>query len=334
METIKYSLIGKQDIKHGRGTFEVTLGDGRVVQLDEINLDSFDKILSVEDSSASGTTNVLTLRHTTTGTPAAGLGVRVTLQGESGDENPSDLAAIEADFDDVTAGSEDSSFYIFLRTAGAALARRFGFSTTGAFLTTFSAAPTAARTITLPDATTTMVGTTATQTLTNKTLTNPTVNAGTGSQTFLPAGAINKETGSGATTAVVTEEDLLTYTMPANTLSATGKGVRITAAGTTASNTNTKTIRLYFGSTVVVSNDVTTAPNGAGWKLNALVLRNAAGTQEVIADGTVGSAPQTTTYTGTSEDPTGTITIKISGQNGVATANDITAQILLVEYLN
>ncbi len=44
--------------------------------------------------------------------------------------------------------------------------------------------PTADRTITFPDASGTVVTTTATQTLTNKTLTNPTINAGTFSGTF------------------------------------------------------------------------------------------------------------------------------------------------------
>src|SRR5574342_644432 len=157
METIKYSRIGKQDIKTGRSTFEVTLGDGRVVSLDEINLDSFDKILSEDDSPASSTTNCLTLRHTTTGTPAASLGVKATFQGESADENPSDMAALEAAFDDVTAGSEDSTFYIWLRRAGAALSRAFAFRNTGDFQLLITAALTAARTLTIPDATTTLV---------------------------------------------------------------------------------------------------------------------------------------------------------------------------------
>ena len=38
METVKYSLISKQDIKLGTGTFEITLADGRVVSVDEIDI--------------------------------------------------------------------------------------------------------------------------------------------------------------------------------------------------------------------------------------------------------------------------------------------------------
>ena len=37
-ETIRYSQLGSQDLRWGRGTFEVTLADGRVVVLDEIGV--------------------------------------------------------------------------------------------------------------------------------------------------------------------------------------------------------------------------------------------------------------------------------------------------------
>ena len=58
-------------------------------------------------------------------------------------------------------------------------------STDDAFETSLAVTdPTADRTITFPDASGTVVTTTATQTLTNKTLTNPTINAGTFSGTF------------------------------------------------------------------------------------------------------------------------------------------------------
>jgi len=333
IETIKFSRIGAEDLKTGRSTFEVTLADGRVVALNEINLDSFDKLLSEDDSSVSSTTNLLTLRHTTTGTPAAGLGSKLTFQGESADENPSDLAALESAFDDVTAGSEDSTFYIWLRRAGAALSRAFAFRNTGDFLLTLSAALTAARTYTLPDATTTLVGTDTTATLTNKTLTDPLINGGGGSQTIYPMGA-RVSTTQGETTATLSEENLISYTLPASSLDSTNRGLRIKAAGTTATNNNTKTIRLYFGSTVVMSNNLTVQPNATGWEFEAEVFRTSATTQKCIARGTVGSAQQTTTYTGVGETLANALTIKITGQNDISQATEITAHILSVTFIN
>lgn len=334
METIKFSLIGKEDIKRGRSTFEATLADGRVVSLSEVNLDSFDKLLSEEDSSTSSTTTALTLRHTTSGVPAAGIGTALKFQAESADENPSDQMALEGAFDDVTAGSEDSTFWVLLRTAGAALGRRFGFRSLGAFQILFSSTPTADRTITIPDVTDTMVTLTASQVLTNKTLTDSTHNAGTGGEAFKPIGVIQSDTTAGSTTAVTSEETLITYTFPANSLDSNAKAIRIRAAGTTANNTNTKTIRLYFGTTVLISNDITTAPNNQSWEFEATVIRTAATTQKCMARGTVATANQTSTYAGSGQTLTGAVTIKVTGQNGTASANDITAQFLHVEFLN
>src|SRR5262249_453417 len=138
-------------------------------------------------------TEVLELRHTVpaTSTPANNIGTKLKFSAQSADENPSDAVSLEGRLSDVTAGSEDSQFWIWLRVAGAALARKFGFGSTTSNFIFFTAAPSADRTITIPDATDTLVGKATTDTLTNKTLTDPVVNAGGGSETLIPAGLIN-----------------------------------------------------------------------------------------------------------------------------------------------
>lgn len=305
-----------------------------MASLTEVNLDSFDKLLSEEDSTTNDVATVLTLRHTTTGTPAAGLGASVRLQAESADENPADLAAIEAAFDDVTAGSEDSTFYILLRRAGNALSRAFGFRNTGNFNLLFSAVLTAARTWTIQDATDTFVGRATTDTMTNKTLTDSLHNAGSGSETFRPNGHIHVDLTAVATAADLLETDLITYSLPANSLSANNRGVRVKAWGTTAANANTKTVRLYFGGTVVASNNISQAPNGVAWRLEAEVFRTAAATQDSIGGGRVGSIQQSEVLTLATESTTGAITIKVTGQNGTAAASEVVAEGLAVEFLN
>lgn len=334
METIVYGKIGAEDIQVGRSQFEVTLGDGRIAALNEVNLDSFDKLLSVEDATANDVTTVLTVRHTTTGTPAAGIGAAIVFQTESGDEDPSDAMAIEAANDDVTAGSEDTTFWVRLRRAGAALARSFGFRNTGTNSCLLLTVPTADRTLTLPDATDTLVGRATTDTMSNKTLTDALHNAGSGSETFRADGHISINTTGVATTAIVTEENLLTFSLPANSLSVNGYGVRIRAWGQVAANANGKTLKLYFGNSIVASNNVSLAPNAVAWLLEAEVWRTGAQTQDAIGKGQVGSIPQSVFFNLPTEDTTGAITIKITGQNGTATAADITAEGLSVAFLN
>ena len=335
METIKFGLVGKQDLSLGRSTFEVTLGDGRVVSMDQINLDTFDNVLSVTDGDESSANEILELRHSiedkTTNIPANGIGSTLRFSAVSEDEDPSDVATIEATLHDVTAGSEDSTLWIWLRTAGAALARKFGFRNSGAGSVLFSGSNSSDITLSLPTSTDTLVGRAVTETLTNKTLTDPAINAGGGSETLIPEGMINVDS-TQADNSGAGETDLISFSLPANSLSANGKGVRIKASGTFAANSNSKTVRLYFGSSVLISNDITTAPSNKAWLLEADVFRDSSSTQEFHAQGIVGAVLQTLAMSNLAATMTNAITIKVTGQG--AASSDITAFFLTVEFLN
>lgn len=126
-----------------------------------------------EDSRTNSVDVAAILRSTTSGTPAAGIGVGLEFEAESGDENPSDFGRLDFAASDVGAGTEDTYFDVLLRVAGRALDTKYRFSSTAGdgFHAEFTHAVTADRTFTLPDATTTLVGTDTTQTLTNKTIT-------------------------------------------------------------------------------------------------------------------------------------------------------------------
>jgi len=138
----------------------------------------------------------------------------------------------------------------------------------------------------------------------------------------------------GARGANTNESDLISYTFPANSLSTNGDYVKIKAFGITGATANTKTMRLYFGSTVIASNDITTAPNNTDWVLEGTVLRTGTDTQESTAHGIVGSVQQTHSHSAHTEDDGASITIKVTGENAVATASDITAKGLVVEFEN
>jgi hypothetical protein len=151
-------------------------------------------------------------------------------------------------------------------------------------------------------------------------------------------GVLTVNTTQTATAANTTETDLWTYSLPANALSADGKGVRITVFGTTAATANTKNIRLYFGSTVLESGGAL-ALNGNAWRVVAEVYRTGASAQLASAlatvsinDGSTGTAR--TRLTTPAETLSGAITIKVTGQNGTAAANDIVFRGAIVEALN
>jgi hypothetical protein len=140
--------------------------------------------------------------------------------------------------------------------------------TANAFETTLTVAdPTADRTVTIPDATTTLVGTDTTQTLTNKTLTSPTITgtgaiAGTftgnltGNVTGNVSGTSGSTTGNAATaTALAT----------ARTFQLTGD---VEASGVTFDGTGNVSLTTVIGTGAIVNADVNSSAQIAYSKLN------------------------------------------------------------------
>jgi hypothetical protein len=160
----------------------------------------------------------------------------------------------------------------------------------------------------------------------------PIISSGGGSA----SGVLTVSSTSAATIADTNETTLWTYDLPANTLSADGRIVRVTVWGTVAANADTKTIKLYFGSSSFTLNDSTTAPNGVGWTSTALYTRTGSGAQSrTKLYALFGATNQFPSAGGTaSETDTAAITIKITGTNGTAAANDIVFKGALVELLN
>ncbi len=127
------------------------------------------------------------------------------------------------------------------------------------------------------------------------------------------------------------EDDLITFNLPADTLDANLKGVRITAWGKKADNANAKTVNIYFGSTML--SVALTASELGEWRAVAEVFRTGVGAQKFHA--IIQDAPTVTTgdqADGTlAEDETAAIIIKVTG---TATADDdIEQEGLLVELL-
>lgn len=160
-----------------------------------------------------------------------------------------------------------------------------------------------------------------------------TVYAGGGSASYVPSGVLSVSTTTAGTAADTNETDLWTYAIPANTLNADAKGVRVLVYGTFAANGNNKTVRLYCGATAVTFG--TFATNGKPWSCMAIVIRTGASAQLMV--GTVSDTsgyPILFTPVTPAGDTTGAITIKVTGQNGTASANDVVFRCAIVESLN
>lgn len=107
---------------------------------------------TADNATNAGVTNLITVQHTTDGTPTAGIGTGILFNGESADENPSNFGRIAFIADDVTGGSEDTYADIQLRVGGAALATKYELKSTGSAQAVFTHAASAERTYTLPNA--------------------------------------------------------------------------------------------------------------------------------------------------------------------------------------
>ena len=158
--------------------------------------------------------------------------------------------------------------------------------------------PTADRVITLPNATTTVVGTDTTQTLTNKTLTSPTLSAPTVSGLYLSDSSITFE-GASAND----YETIVTVTDP------TAADVTITLPATTGTVALTSQLASYQP----LDADLTAIGALAG--TSGLIKKTAANTYEL----------DTTAYENSADLRSGTTTVTLTSGYGTATVNGFLA---------
>lgn len=110
------------------------------------------------------------------------------------------------------------------------------------------------------------------------------------------------------------EDTLYTYTIQANTLSTTGRGLHFRANGNVANNANTKNLKWYFGATT--SNNFITANTNSQWKIEIWVYRIGSSQQRVVTEvwettGTTITEYQQITNSPTETD-TGAIVLKVT----------------------
>lgn len=161
------------------------------------------------------------------------------------------------------------------------------------------------------------------------------VPAGGGTAVARPGGTINvnfTDVGNVGTG----EDDLMTYSLPASSFNGTNQVIRVRAHGTVAANTNSKTVRFYFGAGNT-SLFTTSSSTDQGWDCEAYIIRTGSSTQEGNGYATVySSSAGTTLHTRFNANFTATdtsaITIKFTAD---ATAdNDVVQESMIIEFLN
>lgn len=130
----------------------------------------------------------------------------------------------------------------------------------------------------------------------------------------------------------VGEDTLITYTIPANTLAKDGYNFSVTAWGTFGATANNKTIKMYFGSSVLYDTGAIAA-NGGSWQIISTITRTGAATQQAITSIISSNilVVNSVSYVVPTETLSGTIIIKCTG-TGTAN-NDIVQNGFLIKVV-
>jgi hypothetical protein len=144
-------------------------------------------------------------------------------------------------------------------------------------------------------------------------------------------GNITMDGTASATGTGTSEQILKTYTLPAGTLAVNGQALRIRCYGVTGATANNKTMKLYFGASVITT--PTAATNAKGFYLEMTVMRTGAATQQVNATGYVDTTPVTPYANAGTDDLTADAVIKCTGTDGTSAAADITVSAFQIEAL-
>lgn len=146
------------------------------------------------------------------------------------------------------------------------------------------------------------------------------------------AGLLSSAVTAAGTGADTTEDILQSYTLPGGFLAAAGQGLRIRAWGVTGATANNKTMKLYFGASVITT--PTAATNAKGWELELSVYRTTSAANQIVAGrGMVDTTPVTGYNNAGTDNTAAAVTIKCTGTNGTAAANDIVCNGMIIEII-
>lgn len=128
------------------------------------------------------------------------------------------------------------------------------------------------------------------------------------------------------------EDDLISYSLPRNTMHNDTDVLEIIAFGIYANNSHDKTLKFYFDGTLVYTTAIKT-PQNTAWQITCRIMRITATTQKVIVSysGEALGGAVNAFYTVTTVDLTVKNIIKCTGTSGSSATNDIVQEGLIVK---
>lgn len=136
------------------------------------------------------------------------------------------------------------------------------------------------------------------------------------------------------------EDDLASFSVPANTLASNGQSLWFEASGKCANNANVKTVRVRFGTAgvnLVLENDHISINAVTHWVVRGRIIRTGAATQKAYATmttflegGFTGHGGETSVALTLDQTLSGAVSLKVTGE---ATANnDIQIETFIVGW--
>ncbi len=170
------------------------------------------------------------------------------------------------------------------------------------------------------------------------------VKIGNGTETAYPCGVIEINTTSVGNVGAGTD-DLMTYTLPANTLSRNGQELYIYAFGQIAGADAARTVDLSFGGTTLQSATTLNGAVSSGytmWHIEARVIRTGTAAQRYVTSvkqdygsSALSGTAQGNTSTGTlTKDETTALTIKVQGSSANSTNDDVVQRVMAIRSCN
>lgn len=143
-------------------------------------------------------------------------------------------------------------------------------------------------------------------------------------------------TSNTATGANTTETDLHSWTAPAGLLGKDGAKIVATFSGIFANNVNTKRLRLKYNASTILDTGVLTGTVAGTWVIEVTIMRISSTSVRYAAkafvNGVTVTAPIVTMAELNVTNHTATKILKVTGQNGTASASDIVARMSTIEY--